>query len=124
MKTGIVICAAWCVLLAGTGLACKDKIVEMTGISVSPASILLVYGGTPNSQQITAEAIPENATGVKFTWAAGNKAVATVSESGLITATGIGSTQVSVMANNRSRQIPVMEVGPDFESQIGMLHTF
>ncbi|MDR1102728.1 MAG: Ig-like domain-containing protein, partial [Tannerella sp.] len=80
---------------------CKDKTVEMTGISVSPTSIWLVYGGTPDSQQITAEAVPENATGVNFSWASGDNAIAAVSRSGLVTATGIGSTEVSVMAGNR-----------------------
>ncbi|MDR1153783.1 MAG: Ig-like domain-containing protein [Bacteroidales bacterium] len=92
---------------------CKDKTVEMTGISVSPTSVLLVYGGTPDSQQITAEAVPENATGVNFSWASGDNAIAAVSRSGLITATGIGSTQISVMAGNRIKKIPVTVVSPE-----------
>lgn len=100
--------------MLGTNLvSCKDKIIEITDISVSPASITLVYGGTPDSQQITVIPVPENATNAQFTWASGDKSVATVSSSGLVTATGAGSTQISVMTGNRGKTIPVTVITPE-----------
>jgi hypothetical protein len=112
MKTKFIIIAS--ILILGVSISgCKDKSVYMTGLSVSPTSILLVYGGTPDSQQITATAVPENATGVKFTWASADKTVATVSQTGLVKAVDLGSTQITVMANNRSKTVPVMVINPE-----------
>jgi arabinan endo-1,5-alpha-L-arabinosidase len=62
--------------LAGTiTVFCEDKIIELTGISVSP--ILLVYGGTPESQQITATPTSENAANVQFVRTSGDETAAT-----------------------------------------------
>ena len=97
-----------------TGIfACKEEIVELTGVSVSPTSLLLVYDGSPETQQIIVTIAPKNATDVIFTWASGNKAVATVSQTGLVTATGVGSTQITMMANNWSKTIYVTVVTPE-----------
>jgi len=94
MKKVIILIYLFCI----SGIfGCKDKhdqSVKLTGLSVSPTSISLVYGGMPDSQQITATAIPENATDVTFTWSSGNTAVATVLPTGLVTAAGAGSTLI------------------------------
>jgi hypothetical protein len=99
-------------LMIGTG-GCKEKEVELTSISISPEKVWLVYEGDPFTQQLTATAVPENASNVQFTWSSGNKSVATVSPTGLVTATGIGVTQISVMAGNRHKSVDVTVMGPD-----------
>jgi hypothetical protein len=93
--------------------SCEDKNIELMGISVSPTSVLLVYGGTPESQQITATPTPENAANVQFVWTSDDEAVATVSASGLVTATGVGSTKISVISGKRNRQVSVTVVSPE-----------
>jgi exopolysaccharide biosynthesis protein len=109
MKTKIITIA--CLFLFGAGFSgCREKpveqeqLVELTNISVSPTSISLMYRGTPESQQITVTAVPENVPDVTFTCSSGNKAVATVSTTGLVTATGVGSTIVTVTANNQIKK--------------------
>ncbi|MDR1155729.1 MAG: Ig-like domain-containing protein, partial [Bacteroidales bacterium] len=94
-KTNIIVAA--CILILG---ACKEEAIELTGISVSPKSVSLVFGGTPDSQQITATPVPENATGYTFTWTSDKEEVATVSPQGLVTATGPGTTEVAVKSGN------------------------
>lgn len=99
-------------ILSISFLSCKDKTVVLEGTSVSPTSISLVYGGSPNSQQITVTLIPENVKDVIIKWKSGDENVAVVSENGLVTATGIGYTQITVMANDRIKNIPVEVVEP------------
>ena len=84
-----------------------DIEVTVTGLKVSPSSISLEYGDTPDSQQITVEAIPENATPVSISWSSENEEVVSVSQTGLVTATGAGSTNVIVKADGYSQTIPV-----------------
>jgi hypothetical protein len=91
-----------------TGLAgCKDKIIEITSIEVSPTSVNLVIGGTPNTMQLTAKALPDNASKVNFSWSSGDKDVATVDQSGLVTATGVGHTKITVSGEGHIVRIDV-----------------
>lgn len=110
MKTNIIIAAA-CILFILRG--CKEETMALTGISVSPKSVSLVFGGTPASQQITATPIPENATGFTFTWTSDKEEVATVSPQGLVTATGPGATEVAVKSGNWVRKVPVTVTEPE-----------
>jgi hypothetical protein len=64
-------------------------------------------GGTPASQQITAKVIPDNATNVEISWSSGDNTVVNVSQTGLVTATGVGSTNITVRVNTYSQEIPV-----------------
>ena len=88
----------------------QDKSAGITGITVFPLSIALVLGGTPNTQQLTAEPLPEGVTGVKFEWLSENKAVASVSQTGLVTAEGVGSGNIVVTTKDYFRRIPVTVV--------------
>ena len=78
----------------------KPQEVAMTGFKLSPTSITLVYEGTPASQQIIATAVPENATNIAFSWMSEDETVAAVSPTGLVTATGVGSTHIVVTGDN------------------------
>ncbi len=85
---------------------CKDKKpgIEVTTFEVSPASITLIY---PASQQVTVKVTPENAT-YDLSWSSDNDEVATVSPTGLVTATGEGSTQILVKVTEQMKKyIPV-----------------
>ena len=96
-----------CIFVLVTGISdCKDKSVkdnpvELTDILVSPPSISLTYGGnTPDTQQITVQIVPENVIDITLKWSSGNNNIATVSPTGLVTATGVGSTLITVSAGN------------------------
>lgn len=67
--------------------------VPVSGISVSPTTTTLIKGRT---QQLAATVSPADATNKNYTWSSTNTAVASVSESGLVTAVGGGSATISV----------------------------
>lgn len=69
------------------------KVVPVTGISLNEDSVALNVGGT---KQLTATVLPTNASNKGVTWNSTNEAVATVSESGLITAVSSGSALITV----------------------------
>ena len=102
-----------CVFMVVTGFSgCKEKPVKNDPseieISVSPTSVSLTYGGDiTDRQQITVTILPEDARSVTLIWSSDNNSVATVSQTGLITARGVGSAQITVKADDRSKDIPV-----------------
>lgn len=69
------------------------KTIAVTGISVSPTSLAKKTG---ESHQLSATVSPANATNKNVTWTSSNPAVATVSSTGLVTATGPGSATITV----------------------------
>ena len=86
---------------------CKSEPnIEILAIDVSPASIILKLGSSIASQQITAKVAPVNAADL-ILWLSDNNKVATVSQTGLVTATGVGVTNINVTAGNKSKIIPV-----------------
>ncbi|MDR1667888.1 MAG: Ig-like domain-containing protein [Bacteroidales bacterium] len=96
-----------CILVAIVGICgCKDKKVELNSFSVSPESVNLVYGGTPNTQQLEVTTNPPDIS-VTVSYSPSDKSVATVSETGLITATGEGSAKITIMVNNHIRSVDV-----------------
>ena len=95
-------------LMAYTFMSCKNNIsknAEVKAFEVSPASITLVHESVNTSQQITTRMLPENAVNVM--WSSDNDRVATVSETGLVTAAGVGFTNINAVANNLSQKIPI-----------------
>jgi uncharacterized protein YjdB len=84
-----------------------DEGVALTSITVSPTSLNLFVG---SMQQLTATAVPGNATGVAFAWSSSNEAVATVGASGLVTAAGLGSAVITVSSGSVSATVPVTVV--------------
>ncbi|MDR0714916.1 MAG: Ig-like domain-containing protein [Bacteroidales bacterium] len=90
-----------CILIQAAGIyGCRDKQVEINGFSISPKVVNLIYGGTPDRQQLTITTDPPDAS-VTVYYSSNDKLVATVSETGLIVATGIGTAQITVMINNK-----------------------
>ncbi|WP_158233400.1 Ig-like domain-containing protein [Reichenbachiella sp. 5M10] len=66
--------------------------VDVTGVSVSPASISLTAGAT---QQLAASVSPANASNTSVTWTTSDAAVASVTNGGLVTAISAGTATIT-----------------------------
>ena len=66
---------------------------SVKGVTLNKKSNTIAVG---SSDQLTASINPTNATNMSLNWASSNKAVATVSNTGLVTAVGIGTTKITV----------------------------
>ena len=75
----------------------KIKRVNVTGVTLDPTSATLTVGGT---ETLTATVAPEDATNKSVTWASDNTDVATVDESGLVTAVAAGTATITATATN------------------------
>lgn len=69
--------------------------IPVTNIAMSEASISMQVEGT---HQLNATVYPTNATNTDYVWASFDESVATVSESGLVTAIGVGGTTITATA--------------------------
>ena len=69
--------------------------VAVKGVSISPRSAAMLKG---NTQQLTVDFSPANATNRTVTWTSSSKKVATVSATGLVTAKGKGKTTITVQS--------------------------
>ena len=79
----------------------------VTGITVSPTSVTLEEGKT---QQLTANIMPSNATNKTVSWSSNNANVATVSNTGLVTAKAAGKATITVKAKDGSNQTATCEI--------------
>lgn len=95
-------------ILSGCKDGTADKI-PLTDISVSPAKINMVVG---ESQQITAEAIPEDADPdeMPFVWESRNDKIASVSSSGMVKAIATGTTDIVVSARMNKNILSIIPV--------------
>jgi glycosidase len=75
-------------------------IVPVTGVTVSPKTATIAG---LNTQQLTAAVTPENATYQGVTWTSSNTSVATVSQTGLVTAVGPGVDTIVVKTNDQDK---------------------
>jgi hypothetical protein len=82
---------------------CDDK-VELTGIAVLKSNISLPVG---DEILIVTRTTPENADSQTFTFSSGNESVATVSSTGIVTITGVGTTVITVTNGNFSQPVNV-----------------
>ena len=71
--------------------------IEVTGIDISRETISLIVDDT---EQLSATINPANATNKEVKWTSSNEDVATVSETGLVTAKEEGTTTITVLSNN------------------------
>lgn len=71
--------------------------VHVTGITVYPVTASLYVGGTVS---VTANVEPVLATDKTVAWSTSNSSVATVDESGVITAVGVGSAVITATTND------------------------
>ena len=106
-KTGIVtgVAPGFAVIRAAYNDKIYDEInvqvntVEPTGVAINPSSLNLSYG---QKARLKAELTPSNATG-KQVWTSTNTSVATVdSETGTVTAKGIGTAEIKVQVGKVS----------------------
>lgn len=94
---------------SGVTAACKVTVTPklVTSITLSNEELTLERLATA---QLTATALPEDADNRKVEWNSGNPEVATVSEEGLVTATGIGSTTITATAADGSETVATCKV--------------
>ncbi len=69
--------------------------VSVSGISLDKTTLCLNVGG---SEQLTATVLPANASNKAVAWTSSNPAVATVSNTGLVTAISVGNTTVTAIS--------------------------
>jgi endoglucanase len=74
--------------------------IAVTSVSLSPASFSLNNGQT---KQLTATVSPSNATNRAVTYTSSNTGVATVNNSGLVTAVGVGNATITVKTNDGNK---------------------
>ena len=77
--------------------ASVPSIIHVTGVSVSPSSLILTAGGAAGN--LTATVSPSNASNNTVTWQSSNPAVAAVSN-GVVTPLTAGSATITVVAND------------------------
>lgn len=74
--------------------------VSVTSVSITPSTVPLTTGGT---YQLSASIVPSNATNKNVTWKSSNTGVATITATGLVTATGAGSCTITVTTADGSK---------------------
>ena len=67
--------------------------IRVSSVSVAPTTLSLTVG---NTSQLTATVLPGDAANKSVTWSTSNSAVATVSNTGLVTAAGAGNATITV----------------------------
>ena len=77
----------------------KKKEILVTGITLSSNSVSLNIGST---YQLTPIAVPENATNKAVTWSSDNTTIATVNNSGLVSAINQGTATITCSAKDGS----------------------
>ena len=80
-------------------IALTVSAIPVTNIAMSQASASLYVGGTV---QLDATVTPSNATNTDYVWASLDESIATVSESGLVTAVAVGGTTITASAQDGS----------------------
>lgn len=94
-------------LVLGMMTSCSEEEeggVTLTEIKVSPSSIQLPVG---ESLKITTTIVPANATDIKYTWTSSDASVATVSDGGNVTVTGVGTAVVTVTSGTVKAEVPI-----------------
>ena len=71
----------------------EPEVIEVTSVSLDKSSSELTIG---NTLQLTATINPENATNKNVRWSTDNQFIATVSETGLVTAVSVGTVHITV----------------------------
>ena len=92
----------------------NPNVVKPTGVSVLPIELSLIKADT---YTLTATVIPENATNKSVKWSSANENVATVTDAGVVTAVGNGSTEITATTSNglsSKVKITVEEVVEEF----------
>ena len=75
----------------------EDKTVEVTGVSLDKNSMDLYVGDALTLKETVS---PDNATNRDVTWSSSDSSVAAVNSDGTVTATGVGTTTITVSTSN------------------------
>ena len=78
-------------------LTVKNSTVHVSSVSISPTSATMSIG---TSRQFSASVYPSNATNKSVTWSTSNSSIATVNQSGYVTAKAAGSATIYVRASD------------------------
>ena len=84
----------------GAGQISGSVKIGVTGVSLTPTEITLDAG---SSQTLTATVTPANATNQKVTWSSDNESVATVDNSGNVTAKAAGTATITVTTEDGAK---------------------
>ena len=77
----------------------NDDTVPVTGLSLTTTSVSIVIG---ESFQLSATVTPDNATDKSVSWSSANPAIASVSDSGLVTGNAEGNTDITASSGGIS----------------------
>lgn len=123
MKTNRTLFALCLAIVAGCAQEEEGPVsVPVASVSISPAELALTVGET---FQLSAEVFPENADDKTVLWTTSDEDVAEVSESGLVTATGEGTAEITAKASDvtatctitvKAVELPAPEAGNFFYS--------
>jgi len=86
-------CVSLLMLASLTCLCLAGCLILVSGVSVSPATITLLVGGT---QQLTASVSPADATDQAVGWSTSDAKVTSVNATGLVTGLAVGSATITV----------------------------
>jgi trimeric autotransporter adhesin len=98
MLAGIVALASW----ACSGSTQPDATPQVADIVVNPSAVTLSLNAQQPLQALVRNAAGELVPDASVTWTAENAAIATVSPTGVVTAVGLGSTQIAASARGKS----------------------
>lgn len=92
-------------LTATCKLTVAREIIEVTSVEITPEGPITITEG--EELQLTATVAPENATNKEVTWSSSDKTIATVSETGLVTAIAAGEATITASAGTMSASVEV-----------------
>ncbi|MDR1517699.1 MAG: family 43 glycosylhydrolase [Dysgonamonadaceae bacterium] len=92
----------------------KAAPVPLTSIIVDPESLELIVS---QIGQLKAVPTPENATVSSYTWRSNDPQIASVSSNGSVTGKALGTTKITVSANNIETEVPVSIV-PSYKNPV------
>ena len=92
-------------LTATCKLTVAREIIEVTSVEITPEGPISITEG--EELQLTATIAPENATNKEITWSSSDKTIATVSETGLVTAIAAGEATITASAGEASDSVEI-----------------
>ncbi len=81
------------------------QVVPVTSVAISPEQVSPL--NPEGTVQLSATVLPENATDKSVVWASQDQSIATVSETGLVTAVAVGSTKITATAGEHQDEITI-----------------
>ncbi|MCI8490502.1 MAG: DUF642 domain-containing protein, partial [Lachnospiraceae bacterium] len=92
---------------ASVSFILKVSKVAAQSVTVEPAEISISYG---RSRQLTASVSPENTSRYKVRWESSDASIATVDQTGLVTASGVGEAEIKAVSDDNDQVFGVCKV--------------